>query len=94
MASKTVNKLWFKNQLSKGNLLVKCKYKYSDDYAFDSYTHYGTETEFRQATENEFDSWYVGVSRITGDKEGIIDMHFAHCESHEFKLKPLNERKK
>jgi hypothetical protein len=42
----TINKTWFKNQLKKGNLLVKCTGKYTDDYAYDNATNFSTKKEF------------------------------------------------
>jgi len=33
---KTINRLWLKNQILKGNIEAKCDYHYSDDYAWDA----------------------------------------------------------
>ncbi|MBC7749780.1 MAG: hypothetical protein H7Z76_14615 [Methylotenera sp.] len=62
--SKTINKKWFKNQLLKGNLLLRCKAKYSDDYGYDASVEFGVENEFSEAKPDKFDEWYVMTARI------------------------------
>ena len=82
----TINKTWFKNQLKKGNLLVKCTGKYTDDYAYDNATNFSREEEFTKADANMFTEWYLGVLKIWGDKQGIIHAAFANCEYYTFKV--------
>jgi hypothetical protein len=82
----TINKTWFKNRLKEGKLLVKCCGRYTDDYAFDASNNFGKTDGFVVATAKKFDDWYIGVSRISGAKDGIIEMDFASCEYFEFKL--------
>lgn len=84
--SNTINKTWFKNRLRKGQLLVKCTGKYTDDYAYDAATNYSTEKEFKPATPDMFDDWYIRASHIYGDKAGEIKLTFAMCQYYEFKL--------
>ena len=82
----TINKTWFKNRLNEGKLLVKCLGRYTDDYAFDASSNFGKTAEFVPVPANKFSDWYIGVARISGDKNGIIEMDFASCEYFEFKL--------
>jgi hypothetical protein len=82
----TINKTWFKNQLRKGNLLVKCTGKYTDDYAFDNATNFSSDKEFKKADANMFDDWYLGVLKVWGDKQSEINACFAHCEYYTFKV--------
>lgn len=88
---KTVNKVWFKNRLKNGELLVRCVLKQSDDYAYDAATNYSTEKDFRQADKDMFSTvgqdWYIRTSRLYGDKDGLMKLSFASCEYWEFKLK-------
>lgn len=92
--SDTINRTWFKNRLRKGELLVRCKGKYTDDYAYDAATGYSTEKEFRLAPKDMFlhlangdnKEWYISRSYIYGEKTGIIHLSFASCEYYEFKL--------
>lgn len=86
---KTINRAWFKNQLRKGNLQVKCTGKYSDDYAFDNSVNFFTDKEFKDATIDLFDDWYLSVIRIWGEKTGLINVNFANCEYYTFKLKSI-----
>lgn len=83
---KTINKTWFKNQLRKGNLLVKCTGKYTDDYAFDNSNNFSKENEFKKADPNMFDDWYISVLKIWGDKQNEISVCFANCEYYTFKV--------
>lgn len=82
----TINRIWFKNQLRKGNLLVKCKGKYTDDYAYDNHTKFSRDTDFKVAKEDLFDDWYLSEIKIWGDKEGEISVSFAFCEFYTFKV--------
>lgn len=82
----TINKTWFKNQLRKGNLLVKCTGKYTDDYAFDNSTNFSREKEFKKADVNMFDDWYLSVLKVWGNKQGEISACFANCEYYTFKV--------
>jgi hypothetical protein len=84
--SSTINKTWFKNQLKKGNLLVKCTGKYTDDYAYDNATNFSTDKEFNKADANMFNEWYLSVLKVWGDKQGIIHASFASCEFYTFKI--------
>lgn len=83
---KTINRTWFKNQLRKGNLLVKCKGKYTDDYAFDAANHFFKDKDFVQAEPNLFDDWYLSKINIYGEKTGEISVSFASCEYYTFKV--------
>jgi hypothetical protein len=82
----TINKTWFKNQLKKGNLLVKCTGKYTDDYAYDNATNFSREELFAKAEANMFSDWYLSVLKVWGDKQGIIHAAFANCEYYTFKV--------
>lgn len=84
--SSTINKTWFKNQLKKENLLVKCTGKYTDDYAYDNATNFSTDKEFNKADSNMFSEWYLSVLKVWGDKQGIIHASFANCEFYTFKI--------
>lgn len=84
--SDTINKTWFKNRLRKGQLLVKCDMKLSDDYAYDAATNYSTEKALRPAAPDMFNDWYINRSHIYGDKAGEINLTFASCEYYTFKL--------
>ena len=86
MATGSINRLWFKNRLKAGKLLARCRGKYTDDYAWDASVNFGKEEEFTPATTEKFDDWFIDVSDIKGDKNGIIDLVFAHCQYYEFKL--------
>jgi hypothetical protein len=83
----TIHKTWFKNQLKKGNLLVKCTGKYTDDYFFDASTNFSQSKEFTPASPNMFDDWYISCLHIWGDKTGEISVCFASCEYYTFKVK-------
>lgn len=82
---KTINRTWFKNQMRKGNLIVKCTGKYSDDYAFDAAYNFQKDEHFDVADKNYFDDWYLTKVRIYGDKQGEISVCFASCEYYTFK---------
>ena len=81
-----INKTWFKNQLKKGKLLVKCDGKYSDDYAFDNSINFKKDKEFKKADPNMFDDWYLSILHVWGEKEGEISASFANCEYYTFKI--------
>lgn len=83
---KTINRTWFKNQLRKGNLLVKCKGKYTDDYAFDAASNFFVDSEYSEASPDLFDDWYLSVISIYGEKESVIHVCFANCEYYDFKI--------
>jgi len=90
MKADKINKTWFKNNLKKGNLLVKCTGQYSDDYYRDYLNNYGKTGEFIEVDLEKFDDWYVKCLTLWGDKNGVINACFASCEWYEFKLKTVN----
>lgn len=81
----TINRTWFKNQMRKGNLIVKCTGKYTDDYALDNYRNFGIQHTFEPASKDYFDDWYLSKIRIRGEKDGEIFVSFASCEFFTFK---------
>ena len=83
---KNIHRTWFTNQLRKGNLLVKCTGKYTDDYAYDNDVNFHRDSDFKPAKNDLLSDWYISCSRIYGDKNGIINLCFARCESYEFKV--------
>ena len=83
---RSINRTWFRNQLRKENLLVKCTGKYSDDYAYDNETNFSREKDFKKAGKDMFEDWYIDRVRIYGDKEGEISVVFASCEYYTFKV--------
>ena len=72
--------------MRKGNLLVKCNGKYTDDYAYDNDTNFSRTKEFKPADKMLFDDWYLSKIRIWGDKDGEINVVFASCEYWDFKV--------
>jgi len=83
----TINRTWFKNQMRKGNLLVKCTGKYSDDYAFDAAYNFMKDDTFEDCKTDYFNDWYMSRIHIYGNKAGIINVSFASCQYYEFKVK-------
>lgn len=88
--SETINRTWFKNQLRKGNLLVKCTGKQTDDYAFDYAYKFFEDSDYLQAEPDYFNDWKLRKIHIWGDKNGLITVAFASCEYYNFKLKGVN----
>jgi hypothetical protein len=89
MKNERINRRWFKNQLEKGNILVKCNGKYTDDYAFDNAFNFFINDEWTKATAQKFCDWYIKCMHLYGDKSGIISGSFASCEYWSFKLKSI-----
>ena len=87
MKTSKINRTWFKNRMKKGELLVKCGAKYTDDYAFDNAYNFFKEDNFKECPPDFFRDWYLSKINIWGDKDGIIDVSFASCEFYEFKLR-------
>lgn len=89
----TINRTWFKNRLKKGELLVKCKGRYTDDYVYDAAYNFFEDKNFKPASPDLFKDWYLDRINIYGDKNGIINVSFASCEFYEFKLKQNADHK-
>ena len=83
----TINRLWFKNQMRKGNFLVKCNGKYTDDYAWDNDNKFFEDKDFKECKPDLLNDWYISCCHIYGTKTGIIKVSFAMCEWWEFKVK-------
>ncbi len=81
MKYKTVNRGWLKRQVEKGNVIIKCDFHYTDDYAWDAARNYG-ETEWFPARirhpkwEDCKDQFGYDRTRCVDDdrKEGYMNM--------------------
>ncbi|RLD57126.1 MAG: hypothetical protein DRJ01_14260 [Bacteroidetes bacterium] len=97
-----INKLWFKNQIKKGNIEARMTQRLSDDYAYDNEVAKKLPTEWTTVKwDNEknegvakwkdftetFDNHTLNGMRIYGDKNGIIEGHFASWWAFEFRVK-------
>ncbi len=59
MKNDRINRRCFKNQLEKGNILVKCNGKYTDDYPFDNAYNFLINDEWTKASAQKFCDWYI-----------------------------------
>lgn len=79
MRSRTFNRRKLKNDIAKGLLLCRRKYRYSDDYAWDAETNYG-KTEYKDAQEMGFDDEdFRGYGKCwIDDNNGEITLYFGY----------------
>jgi hypothetical protein len=86
MKTGSINRRWFKNQIEKGIVLVKCNGKYTDDYAYDNAYNFFKDSEWSKATSEKFNDWYIKAMHLYGDKLGTFHGSFAQCQYWEFKV--------
>jgi len=54
---KTIRRDWLQRQIAKGTVFMRCRYHYTDDYAWDAATNFGKDDEWWKPTEKTFDNW-------------------------------------
>lgn len=86
MKATRINRRWFKGQLAKENILVQCKGRYTDDYAFDNAYNFFIDNEWSKATTDKFNDWYIKCMHLYGSKTEGFSGSFASCEYWEFKV--------
>lgn len=58
--SNTIRRDWLKRQILKGNVMVKCKGVYTDDYAFDAAYNYQKTDWMKAAIKPDWWKWLEG----------------------------------
>ena len=102
--SKKIRRDIFLKELLADKFLVRCRYKYTDDYYYDASVNNHTQDSFTNALGNfeytkeitdkslEDLKWYIQASSVywSHDKSDIINVSFASCQSWELKYKEFN----
>lgn len=102
--AKKIRRDVFLKELLDDKFLVRCRYKYTDDYCYDASVNNHTQDSFTNAlgtfeytkekTDKSLDDlkWYIQASSVywSHDKSDIINVSFASCQSWELKYKEFN----
>jgi hypothetical protein len=91
-ATKSVNRGYLKKMAAAGRLYVRCKYHYTDDYAYDAAVNYGSSDQFTQVyLEPEYNC------PLDAEITAIYDAAKARGESAQIThvtVEPLMEKKR
>lgn len=103
--SNTINRRWLKTRIERGEVMAKCNYRYTDDYAGDAASNFGKTdwlpARIRDWSKKSFElpggfidfdeSDFRGFGHCSGDKAGEMVLGFGYT-SYSLRLATAEEK--